>query len=51
MACRNMACKYNDAHNENGCKLFPGATWISCRGASVKPVAAAPKTTTKMKGK
>lgn len=51
MACKNTTCKYNDAHSENGCNLFPGRSWTDCRGASVKPVAAAPKTTTKKQGK
>ena len=51
MACKNTTCKYNDAARPNGCKLFPGASWTNCRGASVKPVAAAPKTTTKKQGK
>ena len=51
MACRNTPCKYHDASSPNGCKLFPGASWTNCRGASVKPVAAEPKTTTKKEGK
>lgn len=51
MACRNTPCKYQDAHSENGCTLFPGTSWTNCSGASVKPVAAKPKTTTKKQGK
>lgn len=51
MACRNTPCKYHDARSENGCNLFPGRSWTNCRGASVKPVSAAPKTTTKKQGK
>ena len=51
MACKNTTCKYNDAASPNGCKLFPGASWISCRGASVKLVAANKPTTEKKKGK
>lgn len=43
MACKNTPCKYNDSALPNGCKLFPGASWLNCRGASVKPVAADPK--------
>lgn len=35
MACKNTKCKYNDANAANGCKLFPGASWLNCRGASV----------------
>ena len=51
MACKNTTCKYNDARSENGCNLFPGRSWTNCRGASVKPVAATQKTTTKKQGK
>lgn len=54
MACKNATCKYNDARSENGCNLFPGRSWINCRGASVKPVAAnkpTPKTTNKKEHK
>ena len=51
MACRNTPCKYHDDASPNGCNLFPGAFWTNCRGASVKPVAAEPKTTTKKEGK
>ena len=51
MACKNTPCKYHDARLENGCNLFPGRSWTNCRGASVKPVAAEPKTTTKKEGK
>lgn len=36
MACRNTPCKYHDAASPNGCKLFPGASWLNCRGASVR---------------
>ena len=50
MACKNTPCKYHDAASINGCKLFPGASWINCRGASVKPVAANKPTTKKTKG-
>lgn len=51
MACKNATCKFYDATSPNGCKLFPGRSWTNCRGASVKPVAAEPKTTTKKQGK
>ena len=51
MACKNATCKFHDATSPNGCQLFPGRSWTNCRGASVKPVSAAPKTTTKTKGK
>ena len=51
MACNNTPCKYHDAASTNGCKLFPGASWINCRGASVKLVAANKPTTKKTKGK
>lgn len=35
MACKNNTCKWNDPHAANGCKLFPGTSWLRCRGASV----------------
>lgn len=38
MACKNTTCKYNSACCPNGCRLFPGASWLNCRGASVKEV-------------
>lgn len=38
MPCKNATCKYNDDKTPNGCTLFPGASWLNCRGASVKPV-------------
>ena len=50
MACKNSTCEYNDDTSPNGCKIFPGESWINCRGASVTPVAAK-NTTTKTKGK
>lgn len=51
MACRNTPCQYHNAASPNGCKSFPGVSWANCRGASVKPVSAAQKTTTKNQGK
>ena len=36
MACKNTPCKYHDAASPNGCKLFPGASRLNCRGASVR---------------
>ena len=33
MACKNYTCKYNDDKTPNGCTLFPGASWLNCRGA------------------
>lgn len=54
MACKNTVCKYNSYASPNGCKLFPGVSWINCRGASVKPVAAnkpTPKTNSKKEHK
>lgn len=38
MACKNKSCKYNDAKAANGCKLFPGASWLNCKGASVTTI-------------
>ena len=47
MACKNTLCKYQDSALPNGCKLFPGASWTTCRSASVKLVTANhPKTKT-----
>jgi len=46
MACKNTPCIYHEATSPNGCKIFPGVSWTNCRGASVKPVAAEPKTIT-----
>ena len=40
MACRNSMCTYNDSVSANGCTLFAGESWITCRGASVRPVPA-----------
>ena len=51
MACKNATCEYNDDTSPNGCKIFPGESWINCRGASVTPVAAKNTTITKAKGK
>ena len=51
MACQNRICKYNDAARRNGCKLFPGASWINCRGASSRLVVAGPASTEKKKTK
>ena len=51
MACKNTPCKYHDAASPNGCKIFPGVSWINCRGASVKLVAARKTATKQSKGK
>lgn len=51
MACKNATCKFHDATSPNGCKLFPGVSWLNCRGSSVRAVAAKPTTTQKTKGK
>lgn len=51
MACKNTPCKYNDTALPNGCKLFPGSSWTTCRSASVKLVTAKPKTTQKKEHK
>ena len=51
MACKNATCKYNDGASPNGCRLFPGASWTNCRGASVRAVATKPTTTQKSEGK
>lgn len=52
MACKNRLCKHNSEYSANGCKLFPGSSWLRCRGASVRLVVAAKNTTKtkKMKG-
>ena len=51
MACKNSTCEYNGDTSPNGCKIFPGESWINCRGASVKPVYANKPATKKTKGK
>ena len=51
MACKNTPCKYHDAASPNGCKIFPGVSWINCRGASVRLAAANKPATKKTKGK
>jgi hypothetical protein len=37
MACTNISCRYNDNKRPNGCTLFPGSSWLNCRGATVVP--------------
>lgn len=51
MACKNANCEYNDDVSSNGCKIFPGESWINCRGASVRVVSTKPTTTQESKGK
>ena len=40
MICANARCRH---HSPQGCRLFPGRSWLQCRHAQTKPSKPTPK--------